>query len=42
MRNATDELVAGKINVGGAVLGSPVETQYLPPRTYGVTLGMTF
>lgn len=42
VKNATDELVAGKINVGGAILGSPVETQYLPPRTYGVTLGMTF
>jgi iron complex outermembrane receptor protein len=42
VRNATDELVAGRINVGGAVLGSPVETQYLPPRTYGVTLGMSF
>jgi len=42
VRNATDELVAGKINVGGAILGSPVETQYLPPRTYGITLGMRF
>lgn len=42
IRNATDELVAGRINVGGAVLGSPVESQYLPPRTYGVTIGMRF
>ncbi len=42
VKNATDELTAGKIQIGGAVLGSPIETQYLPPRTFGVTLGFKY
>ena len=41
-KNLTDELVAGKIQIGGAVLGSPIETQYLPPRTFGVAVGYNF
>ena len=42
MRNASDELVKSSGYTTIVALGTPSFTSYLPPKTYGVSIGYTF